>query len=187
MTSCPAAADLTFETTKASADDKIGRRFFLQFSADSGSPGRQSANRFPPQQRASGARRTDLSSTAHPRGLPSAGRNPACPLPKPCRAPHLFLFWAVHGPFSLFLCRRKRENGGCIVPAIADCQSPRQGAFSPGTRDLLRQGRFFFATAWRRCTAPLPPAADRYSIASTLRALAHTWSPTAAQRVPECS
>ncbi|WP_305084044.1 hypothetical protein, partial [uncultured Oscillibacter sp.] len=40
----------------------------------------------------------------------------------------LFLFWTVHGPFSLFLLARKRENGGCIAPAIAGIQSaPPEG------------------------------------------------------------
>ncbi len=37
----------------------------------------------------------------------------------PRRSPVLlFLFWTVHGPFSLFLLARKRENGGCKEPAI---------------------------------------------------------------------
>ena len=70
--------------------------------------------------------------------LTSTAKTPACTTPRtgdiqknggtPC-AP----------PFSLFhrarriLSFRKRENGGCIAPAIADCQSPaRTGDYKKG-------------------------------------------------------
>ena len=187
MTSCPAAADLTFETTKASADDKIGRRFFLQFSADSTSPGRQSANRFPPQQRASGARRTDLSSTAHPPWTPVRGQKSCLSSAQAVPHPASFSLLDRARPVFSFSVPQKKRKWGVHCTSHRWLPSPPPGGLPSRNPGLLRQGRFFFATAWRRCTAPLPPAADRYSIASTLRALAHTWSPTAAQRVPECS
>ena len=45
----------------------------------------------------------------------------------------LFLFWTVHGPFSLFLLARKRENGGCKAPAIfmAEILPARKGEHQP--------------------------------------------------------
>ena len=36
----------------------------------------------------------------------------------------LFLFWTVHGPFSLFLRSEKEKMGGCIAPAIIMAKSP---------------------------------------------------------------
>ena len=63
------------------------------------------------------------------RGQKTCVKNGGTPCASPVFRPPagallLFLFWTVHGPFSLFLLARKRENGGCIAPAIAGIQSP---------------------------------------------------------------
>ena len=60
---------------------------------------------------------------------------PPEPLPRPRKPrPLVFLFWTVHGPFSLFIRGIKRENGGCNGPAIimAAILPARQGEYQPG-------------------------------------------------------
>ena len=58
--------------------------------------------------------------------VPGGSASYASPvLRPPAGAILLFLFWTVHGPFSLFLLARKRENGGCNEPAIIMAESPR--------------------------------------------------------------
>ena len=66
--------------------------------------------------------------------VPGGSTSYASPvLRPPAGAILLFLFWTVHGPFSLFLLARKRENGGCNEPAIAGIQSPpaRRASITP--------------------------------------------------------
>ncbi len=48
----------------------------------------------------------------------------------------LFLFWTVHGPFSLFLLEEKEKMGGCNAPAIIMAVIPpaRKGGTHPFQR-----------------------------------------------------
>ena len=72
------------------------------------------------------------------RGLETFVKNGGTPCASPVPRPPagvilLFLFWTVHGPFSLFLLARKRENGGCNAPAIIMAEIPpaRKGEYNP--------------------------------------------------------
>ena len=90
----------------------------------------------PPHERQRKEKKVD-STPANPPPAPSRGQRHAYPKSSPQARPpspvskRLFLFWTVHGPFSLFLRIRKRENGGCIGPAIfmAEILPARKGEY----------------------------------------------------------
>ena len=116
-------------------------------------------------------------------GLASTTKTPACtspwtgdlrikrsePLPRPRKPrPLVFLFWTVHGPFSLFIRGIKRENGGCNGPAIimaVDSPArqgeqdppPRRAGQTPAPPPTPGQWR-----TWAR-NRPAPPRSDRNS------------------------
>ena len=105
---------------------KIGRPSFLTKRQVSGS----------------GERRADLTSTSKPplalrRGLETCVINSLYRTAPRKPRPPAFLFWTVHGPFSLFIRGMKRENGGCNAPAIAGRQSapPARASTNPPARD----------------------------------------------------